>query len=416
MTDEIAARARAKFREAYGCEASTVVRAPGRANLIGEHTDYSRLAVMPMAIGPSVYVAAVATDEPSVEAASGQFDGVVSLPRAGVRVEDGWGRYLAGALREVGDIGAGRGLRLWVESELPATGGLSSSSALTLGILAAIDSAFGARLGRDELVGRAILAERHVGVESGGMDQAVIAFGREGHALRIDFSPPARRAVPIPAGLSFVVASSGEDAPKGGSARDAYNERVVGARLAAAMLADQVGIEISLPPVLRDVAAVDVVEVLVEDLPEKISAHEVAHGVEAADVGMLVSLTAASWDPRAKVPVRRIARHILTEAQRVDAAEAALRAGDLVTLGELLNASHNSLREDFRCSTPALDKLCAAMRKAGAFGAKLTGAGFGGFAIAAVPPDAVESVIAAALTATGGPAFEVQASAGLEVL
>ncbi|MFN0144956.1 MAG: galactokinase [Dehalococcoidia bacterium] len=416
MTSETAERARTRFREVYGCDPAVVVRAPGRANLIGEHTDYSHLPVMPLAIDRSLYVAAVSTDDATVLAQSGQFEGALTLPRTAGRVEDGWGRYLAGALREAADIQPARGLRLWVESDLPASGGLSSSSALTLGILAAIDAAFGAYLGREELVSRAIRAERHAGVESGGMDQTVIAFAEAGHVLRIDFAPPGRRAVRVPEGLAFVVASSGEEAAKGGGARDAYNERVIGARLAAAMLADQVGLEISVPPVLRDIVDVDVVEVLVEDLPDRISAHEVAHGVDAADVGMLVALTSGSWDPRAKVPVRRVARHILSEAQRVDAAEAAMLAGDLEALGELLNASHNSLREDFRCSTPALDRLCAAMRKAGALGARLTGAGFGGFGIAVARPEAVEAVIAAAIAATGGPAFEVRASQGFELL
>jgi galactokinase len=83
--------------------------------------------------------------------------------------------------------------------------------------------------------------------------------------------------------------------------------------------------------------------------------------------------------------------------------------------GALLNGSHNSLREDFKCSTPALDAVCAAMRKAGAFGARLTGAGFGGFAMAAVPPEGVQAVIEAAIAATGGPAFEVVPSAGMEL-
>jgi galactokinase len=406
---------RASFSDAYGSAPAAVVRAPGRVNLIGEHTDYAHLPVLPIAIERSVYIAVGLATEPSVVARSLAEPEPVELVRAEPRVRDGWGRYLAGALQEMVDIAPALGARLLIDSDLPAQGGLSSSSALTMAAMAALNAAWDGGLSSEELVRRAIRAERHTGVESGGMDQAVIAFAEEGAALRIDFDPPGRRPVRIPEGLAFVVAYSGEEAPKGGAVRDAYNERVVGSRLAAAMLAGQVGLQIGTPPFLRDVADVEVADILVDDLPEKISAQEVARG-EDADVAVLTTLSAASWDSRAKVPVKRIARHILSEAHRVDDAEAALGAGDLRAFGRLLDESHNSLREDARCSTPALDRLCAAMRKAGAYGARLTGAGFGGFAMAAVSPDHVASVIAAAEAATGGPAFEVHASRGLELL
>jgi galactokinase len=176
-----------------------------------------------------------------------------------------------------------------------------------------------------------------------------------------------------------------------------------------------VGPEPSSPPVLADVATVEVVDLLIDELPPKMSAIEAAH---AADLGVanLVTLTATTLDSRMKVPVRSIARHILSEAQRVDAGVAALEAGENGALGELMDESHNSLRSDFRCSTANLDRVCAAMRRAGAYGARLTGAGFGGFALAATPPERVASVVAAAAEAGGGPAFQVSASQGLELL
>ena len=412
MTQPTVPDVREAFRAAFDQDATSLARAPGRLNLIGEHTDYSLLPVLPIAIGPALLVAAAKAEGMHVEARSAAFDGAIRLDRQRIDHVTGWGRYIAGALREMADLAPARGARLFVSGDLPSTGGLSSSSALTVGVMAALAAAWEIDLPREDLVARAIRAERHVGVESGGMDQTVIAFAEPGTALRIDFAPSARRAVPIPEGLAFVVASSGEEAPKGGSARDAYNQRVVGARLAAAMLCDQVGLEIGHPPYLGDVSAVDVVDLLVDDLPERISALEVAHGVQA-EVSVLVRLTADTWEARAKIPVKRVARHILSEAGRVDAAETALLAGDMAAFGEQLNLSHNSLREDLRCSTAALDRLCAAMRKAGAFGARLSGAGFGGFALAAVSPERVGDVIAAAEVATGGPAFEVRASGGL---
>lgn len=407
--------AEAAFSSTFGCAPGVVVRAPGRVNLIGEHTDYSLLPVLPMAIGQSVFVAARATDEALVSATSSAFPGLVTIGRETRQPAEGWQRYIAGAMVELRDVVPGRGASLAIESDLPAEGGLSSSSALTMAALAALDSVWGLGLGTEELVRRAVRAERHVGVESGGMDQEVIAFAEAGHALRIDFSPPARRPIPLPDDLAFVVAYSGEPAPKGEAARDAYNERVLGARIAAAMLADMVGIDASSPPVLADVAAVEVSDLLVEELPPKMSAMEAAHTADLA-VANLVTLTATTLDARTRVPVRAIARHILAESQRVDAAVAALEAGETAAFGELVDESHNSLRNDFRCSTAALDRVCAAMRRAGAYGARLTGAGFGGFAMAATPSERVEAVIAAAIEATGGPAFQVTASKGLELL
>ena len=405
------------FLALYGQQCVVTVRAPGRVNLIGEHTDYSDLPVLPMAIGQGLMVAASAREDGVVRVASSQFELVAELHR-GERDEEliaPWHRYLAGALAQVTGIAPGRGADIFVAGDLPSTGGLSSSSALTVGVLAALAEVWGARLAPDDLVSRAIVAERHVGVESGGMDQTVIVFAEAGNALRIDFKPPGRRLVAIPDGLAFVVASSGEDAQKGGGVRDQYNERVVGARIAASMIADEVGVDLEVPPTLGQISDVDVVDILVDGLPERVTPQEVAHGTQV-EVARLVQLTSSTFDHMAKVPVKRIARHILGEAERVGSAEAALQAGDLKRFGVLLNESHNSLREDFRCSTPALDRLCAAMRKAGAFGARLTGAGFGGFALAACAPADVEAVVAAAIAATGGPAFEVRASDGLRVL
>ncbi|MGI8926436.1 MAG: galactokinase [Tepidiformaceae bacterium] len=419
MPAPTAASVAAEFEARFGEPPAVIVRAPGRVNLIGEHTDYAGLPVLPIAIDRAIHVAAGHGPTGMVEAQSATIAGAAALPRENpsAAVTAPWQRYLAGALLQLAraDDEAQPGARLFIDGDLPLWGGLSSSSALTLGVLASLAQIWGISLEPDELVRRAILAERHVGVESGGMDQEAIVFARAGAALRIEFDPPGREFVRLPVGLALVAASSGEEAPKGGSARAGYNERVIGSRIAAVMLADQVGVDAGTPPRLSDVAGIDVVDVLVDELPERMSAQEAAHGA-AVDVERIVRLTAGRFDSREKVPVKRPARHILAEAERVGFAAESLRAGNLIAFGALLNDSHKSLREDMRCSTPALDSLCAAMRAAGAFGARLTGAGFGGFAIAAVAPAGVDAVVAAALAATGGPAFPVAASAGLEVV
>jgi galactokinase len=282
-------------------------------------------------------------------------------------------------------------------------------------VIAALSAVWGEAFDPAAAALAAAQAERTVGVETGGMDQLVIALAKAGNALRMDFLPPAQRDVPLPEGLAFVVAYSGEEAPKGGAVRDAYNERVVGTRIAALMLADMLGLDIDGPLLLGAVADVDAAPVMVEELPEQMAPRNAANN-DAAALDRVVSLSAAHFDSTRKVPVKRLARHVLSEAERVDAAEIALASGDLAAFGKLLNDSHDSLRNDYRCSTPALDKVAAAMRKAGALGARLTGAGFGGYALAACSPDRVAAVTEAAIAATGGPALEVSASDGLTFL
>jgi galactokinase len=404
------------FERCFGSAPQTIVRAPGRVNLIGEHTDYSLLPVLPIAIDRATLVGAAADDSGQVIARSLLFEGEARVERSSVAsaTADGWHRYLIGALRELEGTAPGRGARILLGGDLPTTGGLSSSSSLTMGLLAALDAVWQLGLAREELVRRGIVAERHVGVESGGMDQTVIGLAQAGAALRIGFSPASRAHVPLPLDLALVVAFSGEEAPKGGSVRQAYNERVVGCRLAASLLARELGVAAGDPPVLASVANGADVKDLVEQLPERSSAAAVAARL-GVDPEPLVRLTAGRFDDQAEVLVRAVARHVLGEAERVDQTEQALRDGDLARVGAHLDASHHSLAEDFRCSTPALDRVCDAMRRAGAHGARLTGAGFGGYTVAALSPERVTTVIAAAVAATGGPAFEVHASVGLTV-
>ena len=129
------------------------------------------------------------------------------------------------------------------------------------------------------------------------------------------------------------------------------------------------------------------------------------------DVGRMVRLTATEFDPNVELPIRNVAAHVLSEAKRVDEAEAALEAEDYAELGRLLDASHESLGH-FGATSPALDRLTGAMREAGAYGARLTGAGFGGYAIGICPLGRIDALIQASEEATGGPSFRVRPSAG----
>ncbi|MDH3249690.1 MAG: hypothetical protein OEQ47_12045 [Acidimicrobiia bacterium] len=390
--------------ERHDSSPSVVIRSPGRVNLIGEHTEYSLLPVMPFAIDKGVYVA-VCEGPQGIEVDSLTHPDPATIELGGDRSAlSGWHRYFAAAVDAVGFVG---GARVLIDADLPATGGLSSSSAFTVGVLMALGTFAGDPPLKEELPQLALAAERSIGVESGAMDQTVISLATEGHALRIDFDPFATRHVPVSEDLGIVAAYSGRAAPKGGDANHSYNSRVVACRAAALLLASEEGVDPGSPPVLSKVRN----SKLVGMLPVESSAATVADRL-GADVGEIVRLTATQFDPHAVLPIRSVAAHVLSEAKRVDEAEAALEAEDYPQLGRLLDASHESLG-GFGASSPALDRLTGAMREAGAFGARLTGAGFGGYAIGICPLDRVGAVIEASEQATGGPAFRVRPSAGV---
>ncbi len=399
------------LRDRFGVEPATVVRSPGRVNLIGEHTDYSLLPVLPMAIGRRIEVAATAAGDETVTAVSATEGPELSIATAApVSAAPGWGKYVRGCLEALGERGLGRGAHLAVTTNLDAGGGLSSSSALTVGVLESLNRVWDLGLGREEIIDLAITAERATGVEGGSMDQTVIVLAAAGHALRIDFADPATRHVPVPPELSFVIGYSGTSAPKTAAVRDHYNGCVVSCRAAAVLLAAATGGDPGDPPALGRVAAL-VTKDDVASLPETIDAAGAARRA-GTDVKAVTALTAGVYPTSVRLRVREAARHVLAEAERVDAAEHALRSGDGAGLGSLFDASHESLTR-FGVTTPQLDAVVAAARSAGAFGARLTGAGFGGWAVAASHPGAVPEITAAMIRATGGPALEVKAAEGL---
>lgn len=386
------------------------VRSPGRVNLIGEHTDYSLLPVMPIAIDRGVAVAAAPLSTPTIRVDSitlpGALETAVPISLDGL---EGWHRYLAAAVNALAVDGGGA--EILIGGDLPPTGGLSSSSAFTVGLLETLNRLWERGVSRTEYPALALRAERSIGIEGGMMDQTVISLARAGHAARIDFHPFGIVHVPLPAGLAIVAAYSGATALKGTEARAAYNGKVVACRAAALLLGHELGVDVGGEPVLVHVARHPGIEEAVEQLPVEVSAATLA-GRLGVDVDRMVGLGTGRFDADQLLAVRVVAGHVISEASRVDQAEKALRAGDLVELGSILDASHSSL-VGFGASSERLDLLVASMRRAGAFGARLTGAGFGGYAVAVVPPGQVAAVVEAATEACGGPAFEVVASDGV---
>ena len=330
--------------------------APGRVNLIGEHTDYNGLPVFPIAIDRDVRIDFTVADDPVVRLDSplARFDPFAfQLKRPIEAARQGhWSNYVRAAARGLLEHGVElrRGIVGTVTGDVPIASGLSSSSALVVASALALLKANGATLPRLELAALMARAERFAGLEGGGMDQAACLHGVAGHALRIDFEPLRVTPVATPEGWRWVVASSLVRAEKSGGAREAYNERARQCREAMAGLEDWATDGV---PAYRDLTAAD-------------------------DLDRVLRRARRTLAP---VLFRRF-RHVVTEGRRVAQAEVAMRDGDVRRFGHLMMRSHESLRDDYEVSTVELDAIVEVALDAGAAGARLTGAGFGGCAVA----------------------------------
>jgi len=385
------------YRQAYGRSAALVARAPGRVNLLGEHTDYNGLPVLPMAIDRSVLIAATPRTDGVVNVgnvASPFTARTYTLADRIAPFADGdWGNYSKAAAQAVMRLcdGVARGADLLVDGNIPSGAGLSSSSALVVATALALLAANDREVPYTTLAECLPDAERYVGTLSGGMDHAVSLLAQAGHALRIDFVPLRVRTVPLPAGYSVVVCHSLVTAEKSRGAKRAYNLRVVECRLACRVLEGALGG--GLPRGLRalgDLVSLFPGRPLLEfleylDLPERpLSLDELAAVIGTSPERLRADCESGA-DAGDRFNVRRRARHVLAEAERVEQAEARLRAGDALGFGQLMTASHASCRDDYEISGPELEALVAAALRAGAVGARLTGAGFGGCTVNLVP-------------------------------
>ena len=376
LENEVAAR----FARQFGGPPRWIIRAPGRVNLIGEHTDYNDGFVLPLAIDRAIWIALRARDDRTVLVHSIDYDQRRQFSLDGLaKQDDGWIEYLKGVAWSLQE--AGCDLRAWegvLMGDVPLGAGLSSSAALEMATARALaaagnlawDPARMARLGQ-----RA--ENQWIGVNCGIMDQLISAAGRAGHALLIDCRSLTTEPVPFPPGVSTVVLDT---ATRRGLVDSAYNERRSRCEAAA---------EFFRVPALRDVT------------PE----------VFARQAGGLDDVT------------RRRALHVITENRRTLQAVEAMRRGDVAALGALMDASHQSLRDDYEVSSEALDAMVEAARAHPAcYGARMTGAGFGGCAVAIIDAsradDFVPSVAADYENRTGNtPAIYVcQATNGAEVV
>ena len=314
-----------------------VARGPGRVNLIGEHTDYNDGLALPFAIDRGVTVTAESLPGDRIEARALDLGEEDAFALGEIGASEGWRAFVRGTVAELQAAGhAVRPCRITIEGDLPHGSGLSSSAALEAALcLALIEDDDVDRVELAKLCSR--VENDHVGARTGLLDQLAVLCGEEGRALRIDFRDLAIDAVPLDLGdWRLVTLGSGASHEHAGGG---YNERRA----------------------------------------------ECAAACEALGISSLRDATGAGGLPD---PLDRRVRHVLSENARVDAMAEALAAGDLERAGALLDASHASLRDDYEASVPEVERTVAALKDAGAAGARMVGGGFGGSVLALFPPGA----------------------------
>jgi galactokinase len=342
------------FTELFGSTPDGLWSAPGRVNLIGEHTDYNEGFVLPFAINRRTVVALGLRDDRSIRVASGFADEVAEiaideLVRGAV---SGWSAYPLGVAWALGQLGADLravpGVNLYIESTVPVGAGLSSSAAIESAVAVALNEVWQLGFDRRTLARAGQLAENEmVGAPTGIMDQSASLLGREDAAVFLDCRSLDSEVIELgfrAAGLELLVIDTGVEHQH---ATGGYADRRASCERGAAAL----GVSS-----LRDVTDLAAARDLLDD-----------------------------------ETYRRV-RHVVTENQRVLDTVRTLREQGPLAIGELLDASHASMRDDFEISVPELDLAVETAQANGAIGARMTGGGFGGSAIALVPSDAISRV------------------------
>ena len=346
------------FENYFNAKPDFIVRAPGRVNLIGEHTDYNDGFVLPMAIDRAIWIALRPRKDLVVRVHTLDFDLTAEFELYSLGRGKGWLEYLKGVAHELQN--ARYKLSGWegvMAGDVPVGAGLSSSAAVELATARAFACVSGFEWHAINMANIGQRAENHwVGVNCGIMDQMASAASKAGHALFLDCRSLEIQHIPIPADAAVVIMDT---STRRGLVDSAYNER----RSQCEEAARYFGVK-----ALRDVS--------VKDFEERSHKNE---------------LSPAAW---------KRARHIVTENQRVLDAVHAMHAGDIKTMGKLFNESHISLRDDFEVTNDALNQIVeSALEQDGCYGARMTGAGFGGCAVALVEKEKARSFADAISTA-----------------
>ena len=343
------------FRSSFGSEPAVVASAPGRVNLIGEHLDYNGGPVLPVAIDRRTAVAVSRAAE--WEMVSG-LDGVVHRRDPGAPLDQSWTDYAAGVVRVLrAEDAAPSAARVAVAGNLPVGAGLSSSAALTVSTALALSALAGRALSARELAETAYRAEHdEVGMRCGRMDQVISARAEPGQALLFETASGEQRLVPFP-GRLWVLDTGVSHRLTGGD----YNQRRAECEEALRRLQNRW-------PDLQALAALPI-----DQLPTALA--------------MLPDTLA-----------RRV-RHVVSETGRTRTAAAALARGDMPAVGQRLTEAHHSLRDDYESSVPEADCIVEEAVSGGAWGARLTGAGWGGAVVMLAPAERGDAIAESAQAA-----------------
>ncbi|XP_052322622.1 N-acetylgalactosamine kinase isoform X1 [Oncorhynchus nerka] len=398
------------FEKKYGEAPLFYARAPGRVNLIGEHIDYCGYAVLPMAIEQSILAAVTVNDSKKIYLANTEpkyKDFTVSSEDIEIDKDNPqWYYYflcgVKGIQEHLGKVPLS-GMKCVVDGTIPASSGLSSSSALVCCAALLTMEVNHKSLNKVALAEISAKCERYIGTEGGGMDQSISFLAEEGTAKLIEFHPLRASDVRLPEGAVFVISNCCVEMNK--AATSHFNIRVVECRIATKMLAKARGLEwgrlLKLSQVQTELEASleEMLRLVAEVLhPEPYSREEVCKALGITTEQLCTDLLSPNTQDVAQFKLYQRARHVYGEAARVlrfksVCDEAPSAPNGVQRLGDLMKQSHASCRDLYECSCPELDQLVEICLQSGAVGSRLTGAGWGGCAVSMVPTDKVESFL-----------------------
>ncbi|KAI3909180.1 hypothetical protein MKW98_012917 [Papaver atlanticum] len=425
---------KSKFQQVFGHLPYVFARSPGRVNLIGEHIDYEGYSVLPMAIRQDTIIAIRKNDDSEsqnqVRIANLNDEKYTMCtypadPEQDIDLKNHkWGHYfICGykgfhefAKSKGVDVGFPVGLDVLVDGTVPTGSGLSSSAAFVCSSTIALMAVFDVNFPKKEIAQLTCECERHIGTQSGGMDQAISVMAKSGFAALIDFNPIRATDVQLPAGGTFVIAHSLAESQKAVTAATNYNNRVVECRLASIVLGIKLGMKpedaLSKVKTLSDVEGLcvlfadsrgssDPVLAVKEFLKEEPYTAEDIQDIIQENLESVFSSSSSSLDVLKAAKHFKLfqrASHVYSEAKRVYAFKETVssKLSDeeiLQKLGDLMNDSHHSCSVLYECSCPELEELVKVCRDNGALGARLTGAGWGGCAVALVKENIVPQFI-----------------------
>ncbi|XP_036432000.1 N-acetylgalactosamine kinase [Colossoma macropomum] len=382
--------------------------APGRVNLIGEHIDYCGYAVLPMAIEQNILAAVSVNNSHTIQLANTDpkyKDFSVSVSEITIdRENPQWHYYFLCGVKGVQEqlsLSSIPGIRCLVDGTIPASSGLSSSSALVCCAGLVTMEANQKAISKVLLAETCAKCERYIGTEGGGMDQSISFLAEEGTAKLIEFNPLRATDVKLPDGAVFVIANSCVEMNKAASSH--FNIRVVECRIATKILAKTRGLEWSELQKLGGLQtelglSLEKMLDLVEEVfhPEPYSREEICKLLEITTEQLCNNILSANTQHVTHFKLYQRARHVYSEAARVLQFKAVCDSspdGAVLQLGNLMNQSHASCRDLYECSCPELDQLVDICLQAGAVGSRLTGAGWGGCTVSMVPVERIDSFL-----------------------